>query len=174
MTNLTEEDTKISSVWDLTSNFPALPSFKFSAVPPTYETSPSSTASTGQAESKARQTVASIFITLPFPNRSNLPMHDKRRSCRLHLHSRRLSAEALCFANPFRVRLERKCAVGQTPTHLSSTTGADGLTATDSNNVSQLVPQAGTAHTATASTQTNSLHAPCFATSARINGSHLR
>lgn len=45
MTSLAEEDTKISSVYDVVSNFPELPAFGLSTVPPTYNTSPSSTAS---------------------------------------------------------------------------------------------------------------------------------
>src|SRR6266436_2632081 len=65
MTSLTEEDTKTSSVCDVISNFPGLPSFKLSTVSPTYETSPSSTASKGRAKSKTRQSVASLFITVP-------------------------------------------------------------------------------------------------------------
>src|SRR5947207_5993470 len=120
MASLTEEDTKTSSVCDVISNFPGFPSFKFSTVPPTYETSPSSTASKGRAKSKTRQSVASLFITVPSPNRSKLRVHHKKAFSTLHLDCRCLSEEALCFASRPECALKRKCRGGQTPTHLPS------------------------------------------------------
>jgi hypothetical protein len=129
--SLTEEDTKTSSVCDVISNFPGLPSFKFSTVPPTYEMSPSSTASKGQAKSKTRQSVASLFMTVPSPNQSKLRLHDRKAFLRLHLDCRCLSEEALCFASRFECALKRKCRGDQTPTHLPSTTGANSFTAQD-------------------------------------------
>src|SRR6267154_3459334 len=129
MTSLTEEDTKTSSVCDVISNFPGLPSFKFSTVPPTYETSPSSTASKGRAKSKTRQSVASLFITVPFPNRSKLRVHHKKAFSTLHLDCRCLIEGALCFASRPECALKRKCRGCQTPTHLHSTTGANSFTA---------------------------------------------
>src|SRR5580765_1304224 len=106
MTSLTEEDTKISSVCDVISNFPGLPSFKFSTVPPTYETSPSSTASKGQAKSKTRQSVASL-MTVPSPNRSKLRVDNKEAlnaALRLPLSER----GSPLFCSSSRVLLEAK------------------------------------------------------------------